>query len=87
MQVKGQQRHTKSESLVPVKDVLAVHAHDGEAELLGYLNGIVVVLKSLHVSSHLLEGFLVHLIPVYNTGLDLVKQLCVCVCVCVCVCM
>ena len=67
---------TQGKGLVSIVQVLSVNSYHRELEFLGQLNSIVAVLKLLHVASHLLEGFLlVHLVPVHDTRLHLVKQL------------
>ena len=67
---------TQGKGLVAIMQILSIDSNHGEFEFVGQLNSIVAVLKLLHVSSHLLEGLLlVHLVPVHNAWLHLVKQL------------
>ena len=66
---------TKSKRLVAVIDIFAVDANQRELELVSELNGIVAVLKLLHISTHLLEWLLVNLVPVNDAWLDLIVEL------------
>ena len=66
---------TESEGLVAIVQILSIDSNHRKLQLLSELHSVVTVLKFLHVASHCLEWLLVHLVPVDNARLDLVKQL------------
>lgn len=69
------QKHTKGQNFVGSIDIRTSNTNQGELNLLSEVYSIVAVLNLLHLSSHSLPWWVVHLLLVNNSWRNLIEQL------------